>query len=77
MLYGVISVSTILETVRCDGNVILVVDTAGRVLELMQLLEQLWRNADSGLSAYRYVFKQHFLFTGLFLSRTFCLQVCF
>ena len=31
---------------------IIVVDTAGRVLELMQLLEQLWRNAESGLSAY-------------------------
>jgi len=45
-------VSTILETVRTDGNVVIVADTAGRVLELMQLLEQLWRNQDSGLSAY-------------------------
>ena len=54
-----ISVSTILETVRQDGNVIIVVDTAGRVLELMQLLEQLWRNAESGLSAYSLALLNH------------------
>jgi len=38
--------------VRRDGNVLLAVDTAGRVLELAQLLDQLWRNQDSGLCAY-------------------------
>lgn len=52
-------ISTILETVRQDGNVIIVVDTAGRVLELMQLLEQLWRNAESGLSAYSLALLNH------------------
>lgn len=42
----------ILTTARRNGNVLIVVDTAGRVLELSQLLDQLWRNADSGLAAY-------------------------
>lgn len=28
------------------------VDTAGRVLELIHMLDQLWRNKDSGLIAY-------------------------
>lgn len=33
---------TILKTVRADGNVLLPVDTAGRVLELILILEQYW-----------------------------------
>ena len=45
-------VGTISSTLRGGGNVLLVVDTAGRVLELAQLLEQMWRAKDSGLSAY-------------------------
>lgn len=44
--------SQILKTTRRGGNVLLTVDTAGRVLELSQLLDQLWRNPDSGLLAY-------------------------
>ncbi|CAA3000135.1 cleavage and polyadenylation specificity factor subunit 2 [Olea europaea subsp. europaea] len=32
----------ILKTVRADGNVLLPVDTAGRVLELILILEQFW-----------------------------------
>lgn len=44
--------SQILKTTRRGGNVLLAVDTAGRVLELSQLLDQLWRNPDSGLFAY-------------------------
>ncbi|XP_028396324.1 LOW QUALITY PROTEIN: cleavage and polyadenylation specificity factor subunit 2-like [Dendronephthya gigantea] len=44
--------SQILKTTRRGGNVLLAVDTAGRVLELSQLLDQLWRNPDSGLLAY-------------------------
>ncbi|EDO46395.1 predicted protein [Nematostella vectensis] len=42
----------ILKTMRRHGNVMIAIDTAGRVLELSQLLDQLWRNLDSGLSAY-------------------------
>ncbi|XP_065053263.1 cleavage and polyadenylation specificity factor subunit 2-like [Rhopilema esculentum] len=38
--------------VRRNGNVLLAVDTAGRVLELAQLLDQLWRTQESGLFAY-------------------------
>lgn len=44
--------TTILQTLRGSGNVLVTVDTAGRVLELVQLLETMWRNPDSGLMAY-------------------------
>lgn len=44
--------TTILQTMRNDGNVLVAVDTAGRMLELAQLLDQMWRNAESGLSPY-------------------------
>lgn len=39
-------------TLRADGNVLIAVDTAGRVLELAQLLDQIWRTKDSGLGVY-------------------------
>nr|CAB3233517.1 cleavage and polyadenylation specificity factor subunit 2 [Phallusia mammillata] len=42
----------IIETMRADGNVLIAVDTAGRVLELAILLDQLWRDTRSGLHAY-------------------------
>ncbi|VDP06542.1 unnamed protein product [Soboliphyme baturini] len=47
--------TNILQTVRNGGNVLLVIDTAGRVLELAQLLDQLWHNAEAGLIAYNLV----------------------
>ncbi|KRX84174.1 Cleavage and polyadenylation specificity factor subunit 2 [Trichinella sp. T6] len=48
--------STILKTLRSGGNVLIVVDTAGRVLELVQLLDQLWHNAEAGLLLYSLIF---------------------
>lgn len=47
-----ISPANILQTLRNNGNVLVTVDTAGRVLELAHMLDQLWRNKDSGLLAY-------------------------
>ncbi|KAG8232889.1 hypothetical protein J437_LFUL004759 [Ladona fulva] len=44
--------TNILQTLRNNGNVLVAVDTAGRVLELAHMLDQLWRNKDSGLLAY-------------------------
>ncbi|XP_021378418.1 cleavage and polyadenylation specificity factor subunit 2-like [Mizuhopecten yessoensis] len=44
--------TTILQTMRNDGNVLVAVDTAGRMLELAQLLDQMWRTSESGLSPY-------------------------
>uniref|UniRef100_A0A673AU12 Cleavage and polyadenylation specificity factor subunit 2 n=1 Tax=Sphaeramia orbicularis TaxID=375764 RepID=A0A673AU12_9TELE len=44
--------TNVMETLRGDGNVLLAVDTAGRVLELAQLLDQIWRTKDAGLGAY-------------------------
>ncbi|UYV67077.1 CPSF2 [Cordylochernes scorpioides] len=44
--------TNILQTLRGNGNVLICVDTAGRVLELTHMLDQLWRNQDSGLMAY-------------------------
>ncbi|XP_014663785.1 PREDICTED: cleavage and polyadenylation specificity factor subunit 2-like [Priapulus caudatus] len=48
--------TNILQTMRNDGNCLVVVDTAGRVLELAHLLDQLWHNEDSGLIAYSLAF---------------------
>lgn len=44
--------TNILQTLRNYGNVLIAVDTAGRVLELAHMLDQLWRNKESGLLAY-------------------------
>jgi len=44
--------ANILQTLRGGGNVLVSVDTAGRVLELAHMLDQLWRNKESGLLAY-------------------------
>lgn len=44
--------TNILGTLRSGGNVLIAVDTAGRVLELAHMLEQLWRNQESGLMTY-------------------------
>lgn len=44
--------TNILQTVRNNGNVLIAVDTAGRVLELAHMLDQLWKNRESGLMAY-------------------------
>ncbi|CAH0728143.1 unnamed protein product, partial [Brenthis ino] len=44
--------TTILGTLRGGGSVLVCTDTAGRVLELAHMLDQLWRNKDSGLVAY-------------------------
>lgn len=44
--------TNILSTVRQGGNVLIAVDTAGRVLELAHMLDQLWRTPGSGLIAY-------------------------
>ncbi|XP_036335119.1 probable cleavage and polyadenylation specificity factor subunit 2 isoform X2 [Rhagoletis pomonella] len=44
--------TNILQTVRNNGNVLIAVDTAGRVLELAHMLDQLWKNKESGLMAY-------------------------
>ena len=42
----------IMRTMRNGGNVLVAVDTAGRVLELAYMLDQLWQNKDSGLLVY-------------------------
>lgn len=44
--------TNILQTLRNSGNVLIAVDTAGRVLELAHMLDQLWKNKESGLMAY-------------------------
>ncbi|XP_054716090.1 cleavage and polyadenylation specificity factor subunit 2-like [Uloborus diversus] len=44
--------TNVLQTLRNSGNVLIAVDTAGRVLELAHMMDQLWRSQDSGLMAY-------------------------
>ncbi|XP_073989690.1 probable cleavage and polyadenylation specificity factor subunit 2 [Rhodnius prolixus] len=41
--------TNILQTLSNNGSVLIAVDTAGRVLELALMLEQLWSNENSGL----------------------------
>lgn len=52
-------VTKILRTVRQKGDCMIVIDTAGRVLEIAHLLDQLWSNADAGLSTYNLVMMSH------------------
>lgn len=52
-------VTKILRTVRQKGDCMIVIDTAGRVLELAHLLDQLWSNVDAGLSTYNLVMMSH------------------
>ena len=44
--------SLILSTLRGSGNVLISVDTAGRVLELAHMVDSIWQNKDSGLMTY-------------------------
>ena len=48
----------ILQALRGGGNVLIAVDTAGRALELAHMLEQFWRDRESGLRAYSLVIIQ-------------------
>ncbi|KIH66261.1 metallo-beta-lactamase domain protein [Ancylostoma duodenale] len=52
-------VTTILKTVRQNGDCVIVIDTAGRVLEIAHLLDQLWANTQSGLQKYNLVMMSH------------------
>lgn len=49
-------VSKLITTLREGGDIMVVVDTAGRVLELAHLLDQLWQSKESGLMHYNLVF---------------------
>ncbi|KAF8770815.1 Cleavage and polyadenylation specificity like protein [Argiope bruennichi] len=44
--------TNVLQTLRNSGNVLIAVDTAGRVLELAHMMDQIWRSQDSGLMSY-------------------------
>ncbi|WKX88238.1 hypothetical protein Q1695_008124 [Nippostrongylus brasiliensis] len=52
-------VTTILKTVRQNGDCVIVIDTGGRVLEIAHLLDQLWANTQSGLQKYNLVMMSH------------------
>ncbi|VDK80265.1 unnamed protein product, partial [Onchocerca ochengi] len=52
-------VTRLLGTVRDGGDVMIVIDTAGRVLEIAHLLDQLWHNAEAGLMTYNLVMLSH------------------
>ncbi|GIY28510.1 cleavage and polyadenylation specificity factor subunit 2 [Caerostris extrusa] len=44
--------TNVLQTLRNGGNVLISVDTAGRVLELAHMMDQIWRSQDSGLMTF-------------------------
>lgn len=51
--------NTILETLRGGGNILIPCDTAGRVLEIAYMLDQIWRSKEYGLSAYSLALVSH------------------
>ncbi|KAE9555957.1 hypothetical protein FO519_000813 [Halicephalobus sp. NKZ332] len=48
-------VTQLISTLRDGGDCLLVIDSAGRVLEIAHLLDQMWQNPDAGLSTYNLV----------------------
>lgn len=44
-----------MKTLRNDGNILICTDTAGRVLELSNFFDQLWKTESSGLFSYSIV----------------------
>ena len=48
-------INQLVSTMRDGGDCLVVIDTAGRVLELAHLLDQLWQNSDVGLTTYNLV----------------------
>uniref|UniRef100_A0A7E4UVQ9 Cleavage and polyadenylation specificity factor subunit 2 n=1 Tax=Panagrellus redivivus TaxID=6233 RepID=A0A7E4UVQ9_PANRE len=48
-------VTQLLATLRDGGDCLVVIDTAGRVLEIAHLLDQMWANQEIGLSTYNLV----------------------
>ncbi|KAF8385948.1 cpsf-2 [Pristionchus pacificus] len=52
-------VTKMLRTLQKGGDCLVVIDTAGRVLEIAHLLDQLWSNKDAGLGAYNLVMLSH------------------
>lgn len=57
-------------TLRRNANVLLLSDTSGRVLELLQLLNRSWDKRDSGLLAYKLIFLNAFCDTILTFAKT-------
>ena len=55
--------TNILQTLRNSGNVLVCVDTAGRVLELAHMVDHLWQIQDSGLLAYSLAMLNNVSFT--------------
>ncbi|CAB4056673.1 CPSF2 [Lepeophtheirus salmonis] len=55
--------TNILQTLRNNGNVLICTDTAGRVLELAHMVDQLWQNRDSGLLAYSLALVNNFSYS--------------
>ncbi len=50
---------SILKALRNNGDVLMCTDTAGRVLELVHLLDQMWKREDTGLLAYTLAWLNH------------------
>ncbi|GMT37670.1 hypothetical protein PFISCL1PPCAC_28967 [Pristionchus fissidentatus] len=47
------------RTLQSGGDCLVVIDTAGRVLEIAHLLDQLWSNKDAALSSFNLVMLSH------------------
>ncbi|CAI4229272.1 unnamed protein product [Auanema sp. JU1783] len=63
-------VTKMLTTVKNGGDCLIVIDTAGRVLEIAHLLDQLWSNSDAGLSHFNLVMLNHVASTVVDFARS-------
>ncbi len=50
------------QTLRAGGNILVATDTAGRALELILMIDQMWKTKDSGLAPYSLVFLNNVAF---------------
>lgn len=58
------------QTLRSGGNALIATDTAGRALELILMLDQMWRMKDSGLAPYSLVFLNNVAFNVLEFAKS-------
>jgi len=64
------SIGMMQQTMRSGGNALIAADSAGRALELILMLDQMWRMRDSGLAPYSLVFLNNVAFNVLEFAKS-------
>jgi cleavage and polyadenylation specificity factor subunit 2 len=68
--------SKLITTLRSGGDALVVIDTAGRVLELSYMLDQLFANRESGLTMYNLVLLNHVASSVVDSAKSLLVSVC-